>query len=210
MSWSLSSSISTAACYFSNIFKVTLLPLSTCNKPLLWAWRVRCRIFAIRHCSLKSGDIHKELRHCPSSFVNAIFFPFTLENTGDLENMCKEVTSPAHRSRHCSSWVWSSLWPQSTPVKQLSTKNWEQMTLEMNNVPQDLLGNFQSPWSLKAQAFQVLNTGKLHCTVIYNNKRSLFPVFNGSPRAQFWQPLVWFLCHNYYLYASSFASKSFS
>lgn len=34
--------------------------------------------------ALGSGGIHSELRHCPYSFVNAIFFPFTLENTEDL------------------------------------------------------------------------------------------------------------------------------
>lgn len=60
------------------------------------------------------------------------------------------------------------------------------MTLEVvHNVPEDFLGNFQSPWSLRAQGFQALNRGKLHCTVIYNNKPSQFPVFNGSPQEQF-------------------------
>lgn len=34
--------------------------------------------------ALGSGGIHSELRHYPYSFVNAIFFPFTLENTEDL------------------------------------------------------------------------------------------------------------------------------
>lgn len=59
------------------------------------------------------------------------------------------------------------------------------MTLEVYNEPEDLLGNFQSPWPLRVQGFQALNTGQLHCTVIYNNQPSLFPVFNGSPQAQF-------------------------